>query len=281
MRSAARGSRAPPAHGGWPRAGRRPARASRSLVDGGRPRARGPRRGGAPGGHRRTGGGSDTTAGGRRAGTRNRLSRSSASRVAPPPLRPVSASQSGPVKRARTDVSSRKARTSGGLAVQDLFREVVDDVAVIAGEPRDEPPTSSRPCIDSAANCRAAIQPSVRASSAATSAADRSRPIDLVQVGGCLVGVKRRSAARTSTSSPRARRRLRRRPGSARVAITMCMRGGQVVQQELHPALDVVPIDEVVVVEDQHESWSAALISLRRVARIASMAGGLWLRAGG
>ena len=36
---------------------------------------------------------------------------------------------------------------------------------------------SSRPCIESAANCSPAIQPSVRPSSASTSCADNASPI--------------------------------------------------------------------------------------------------------
>ena len=47
---------------------------------------------------------------------------------------------------------------------------------------------SSRPCIDSAASCRAAIQPSVRASSTSTSAGGQGQVHRAVQVGGGLVG---------------------------------------------------------------------------------------------
>ena len=46
--------------------------------------------------------------------------------------RPVTASHSGPVSRSRTEVCSRKSRTSLGLALQHLLGEVVDDVAVVA-----------------------------------------------------------------------------------------------------------------------------------------------------
>ena len=50
----------------------------------------------------------------------------------------MTASASGPVNRDRIEVFSRKSRISGGLAAQDLLDEVVDDVAVVAGEGRDE-----------------------------------------------------------------------------------------------------------------------------------------------
>ena len=47
---------------------------------------------------------------------------------------------------------------------------------------------SSRPCIDSAASCSAAIHPSVRASSTSTSAVVRVRPIASFRYVGSLVG---------------------------------------------------------------------------------------------
>ena len=179
-------SSAPPAPPGPPPLrSRRPASACRiasarspfSLVPVARPAvqlgddARAARRAGAPAARRRRGGGSGTTGGWSSSGTRNRLPRSSASSIALPPPCPVTASHSGPVSRSRMEVCSRKSRTSVGLALQDLLDEVVDDVAVVAGEAGDEAAASSRPCIDSAASWSAAIHPSVRPSSAATSPA--------------------------------------------------------------------------------------------------------------
>ena len=101
--------------------------------------ARAARPAGAPAARRRTGGGSGTSGAGRRAATRNRLPRSSASSIACPPSWPVTASHSGPVSRSRIEVCSRKSRTVSGLALQDLLDQVVDDVAVVAGEAGDEP----------------------------------------------------------------------------------------------------------------------------------------------
>ena len=75
-------------------------------------------------------------------------------------------------------MSPEKAADSVGLALQDLFHQVVDDVAVVPAKPAMKPVTSDRPCIDSAASCSAAIHPSVRPSSTATSRAVRSRPIN-------------------------------------------------------------------------------------------------------
>ena len=113
-----------------------------------------------------------------------------------------------------------------GLPGEDLVGEVVDDEPVAAGERLDEvrrPRSCSRmPRSESAASCRPAIQPSVRSSSASTSAAVRSQPHHLVEELHRLGGVKRRSAARTSVSWPRLRSRARGSGGSERVAITRC-----------------------------------------------------------
>lgn len=87
--------------------------------------------------------------------------------------------------------------------------------------------TSSRPCIESAASWSAAIQPSVRLSNAATSPAVSWRPIISLRYAAASSGVKRSSAARISTSSPRARNRASGNAGSARQAITTCSRGGR------------------------------------------------------
>ena len=59
--------------------------------------------------------------------------------MALPPSWPVTASHSGPLSRLRIEVCSRKLPDVVGLALQDLLDEVVDDVAVVAGEARDEP----------------------------------------------------------------------------------------------------------------------------------------------
>ena len=101
--------------------------------------------------------------------------RSSASSVALPPPWPVTASHSGPLSRARIEVCSRKLRTSLGLPLQDLLDEVVDDVAVVAGEAGDEAGDVVPPLHREAASWSAAIQPSVRPSSAATSCAATDR----------------------------------------------------------------------------------------------------------
>ena len=103
----------------------------------GRP-GRAARRGAGPAARRRRGGGSGTTGGGRRAGPGTGCRRSSASSMARPPSCPVTASHSGPVSRSRTEVCSRKSRTSSGWRCSDLLDEVVDDVAVVAREAVDE-----------------------------------------------------------------------------------------------------------------------------------------------
>ena len=96
-------------------------RTSRQPGDAARRRHRVAPRAGVRGARRRTGGGSGTSVGGRRAGSRNRFARSRASSMALPLLpsgRGQTASQSGPVSRSRTEVSSRKRRTSSGCRLR-------------------------------------------------------------------------------------------------------------------------------------------------------------------
>jgi hypothetical protein len=100
---------------------------------------------------------------------------------------PVTAAHSGPVSRLRIDVSRRNAADLGGLALEDLVGEVVEDEPVVARELGDERGRVARPCIDSAASWRAAIQPSVRASSTSTSAGGQGQVHGAVQVLGSLV----------------------------------------------------------------------------------------------
>ena len=110
---------------------------------------------------------------------------------------------------------------------------------------------SSRPRSDNAASWRAATQPSVRCSSAATSSADSCRPADVVEVGGRLVpgeaqvgGAELGELAAGSQTSQR-----QGRVGAG--ADDQAHLRRQVVDQERHPGPDRWAVDEVVVVEDQ------------------------------
>jgi hypothetical protein len=99
-----------------------------------------------------------------------------------------------------------------------------------------KPVTSSRPCIDSAASCSAAIHPSVRLSSAATSSAVSASPMATSRYAAASSAVKRRSAARTSTRSPaRPPPRQRQRRVGAAGDHQVDLRG-QVLQEERIPS---------------------------------------------
>ena len=89
--------------------------------------------------------------------------------------------------------------------------------------------------------------------SAATSASVSCRPIASLRYDAASSAVKRRSAARTSTSSPRARSRASGRGGSARLAITRCSCGGRWSSRKAIAVVDLARLDDVVVVEDQHD----------------------------
>ncbi len=113
--------------------------------------------------------------------------------------------------------------------------------------------TSSRPCIESAASCRAAIHPSVRASSTSTSAGVIVRPISSLRYAAASSAVKRRSAARILeqlAARPQARQR-QRRVGATRDHEVDLRR--QVLDQERHRLVDLRRFDDVVVVEHQHQ----------------------------
>src|SRR6266568_4674830 len=58
------------------------------------------------------------------------------------------------------------------------------------------------PCKEIAANCRPAIQPSVRVASRAMSSAERLRPIPWLRKTAASEGVKRKSVARSSVNWP-------------------------------------------------------------------------------
>ena len=115
-----------------------------------------------------------------------------------------------------------------GLTLQDLLGQVVDDVAVVPGEAGDEsgdvvsalhetaPPAGAR---RSTLRCAPPALPRPRAVSA--------NPITPLRYAAASSGVKRRSAARISTSSPRPRNRASGNAGSARPAITRCTCGGR------------------------------------------------------
>ena len=94
-----------------------------------------------------------------------------------------------------------------GLLSQDFFHQIIQHETMAAGEGFDEAVASGCPCMESAANCRPAIQPSVRASSAAISSSARFSPITWLRNSAASAGVKRKSTARSSVSCPRARKR--------------------------------------------------------------------------
>ena len=116
-----------------------------------------------------------------------------------------------------------------------------------------KPATSSRPCIESAASWSAAIHPSVRPSSAATSRAVRCQAHHLVEVRGGLVGREAQVGGADLdqlAARPQPGQR-QRRVGAA--GDHQVQPRGQVVEQERHPLLDVARVDDVVVVEHQHD----------------------------
>ncbi len=114
-----------------------------------------------------------------------------------------------------------------GLALQHLAGQIVDDEPIVAGESCDERrgvlASLQRQCRE----LQSGDPAFVRASNVAMSAAVRSRPIEPFRYSAASSAVKRRSAARISASSPRARKRANGRGGSDRLVTTSCTRSGR------------------------------------------------------
>ena len=140
-----------------------------------------------------------------------------------------------------------------GLTLQHLLDQVVDDVAVVASEAAMKPARSSRPCIESAASWSAAIQPSVRSSSVAMSRAPQVQAHHVVEVRRGLVGREPQVggadldelAARSQASQ------RQRRIGPAGDHQVHLWR--EMVEQEGHPVVDLAGVDDVEVVEHEHD----------------------------
>ena len=122
--------------------------------------------------------------------------------------------QNGITQRAAQAVEDRCAQQERldafGLLPEDFFHQIVQHEMVAAGERSDEAGGVLHvPAVKVAANCRPAIQPSVRLSSAAMSSAERIRPITWLRNSAASEGVKRKSAARSSVKWPPARNRAK------------------------------------------------------------------------
>ena len=128
------------------------------------------------------------------------------------------------------------------------------------------PATSSRPCIESAASCSAAIHPSVRPSSAATSAAVSCEAHHLVEVRRSLV---RREPQVSGPDLDQLAARPQPGQRQRRVSATgdhQVQPRRQVVEQERHRVVDLAGLDQVVVVEHQHDvaAGRAEVVEQRR-----------------
>ena len=158
--------------------------------------------------------------------------------------------------------------------MQDLFDQVVDDVAVVSREARDEAGDIVSP-LD---RQRRQLEGRDPALGARLQRGDFARaeiqPHHLVEVGGGLLGREaqiRRTDLGELAARPQAGQRQRRirTGGDHQVNLR-----GQVLEEERHPVLDVVRVDHVVVVEHQHDVVGSAPSSLSSVVRTVSIGGG-------
>ena len=171
-------------------------------------------------------------------------------------LAPVLAGD-GVAQRAGQRVEDRRLQQEApdlfGLAVQDLLDQVVDDVAVVPGEARDEAGDVVSPLHRE----RRQLERGDPALGAPLQRGDVPRgeiqPHHLVEVGGGLVGREAQvGGADLDELAPRpqAGQRQRRVGAGGDHQVDLW---GQVLQQERHPVLDVGRVDHVVVVEHQHD----------------------------
>ena len=198
------------------------------------------RRAGARAGRRRTGGGSGTTAAGRRAGRGTGWPARARRACAWPPARPVTASQSGPVSRSRIDVAQQEVPDVGGLAGQHLLGEVVDDVAVVAGEPGDERAdvvaalhATARPAAGRRSSPRCARRASRRRRSVSARPIGPLRYAAASSVGEAQVGGPDLDQL-AAGAQPRQRQRRVGAGGEDQVQLRR-----QVLEQERHPVVDL------------------------------------------
>ena len=139
-----------------------------------------------------------------------------------------------------------------GLALQDFLGQVVDDVAVVPGESRDEAsdvvsaPQGERRQLDRG---DPPFGPPVEGGDLL---GRQVEPHHLIEVLRCLVGREAQIGGAdldqlAPSSQPRHRQRRVGTAGEHEVQLRR-----QVLQQEGHPVLDLARLDEVVVVEQQH-----------------------------
>ena len=140
-----------------------------------------------------------------------------------------------------------------GLPMQDLFDQVVDDVAAVPRKVRDEAGDIVAP-LD---RQRRQLESGDPAFGAPLQRGDVSRseiqPHHLVEVGGGLVGREAQIGCADLVelaSRPQAGERQRRIGAGDDGEVDLW---GQVLHQERHPVIDVVRVDHVVVVEHKHD----------------------------
>ena len=173
--------------------------------------------------------------------------------MALPPSWPVTASHSGPLSRPRMEVCSRKCRTWFGLALQDLLDQVVDDVAVVPGEAGDEAGDVVSPLHRERRQLERGDPPLGAPLQRCDVLCRQRQSHHPVEVRRGLVGREAQIGGAdldelATPSQPRQRQRRVGAAGDHQVDLR-----GQVLQQEGHPVLYVARLDDVVVVEHQHD----------------------------
>ena len=151
------------------------------------------------------------------------------------------------------EVCSRKLRTSLGLALQHLLDQVVDDVPVVAGEAGDEAGDVVSPLHRERRQLERGDPPFGAPLQRCDVLRRQRQSHHLVEVRRGLVGREAQvgGADLDQLAAPPQPGQRQRRVGAAgdhQVDLR-----GQVLQQEGHPVLHLARVDDVVVVEHQHD----------------------------
>jgi len=180
---------------------------------------------------------SDTTDGGSSSGTRKRFPAPSAASLALPPSWPVTASHSGPLSPVQDRGLQQEVLDMLGLALQDSSPGSRRWYRSSPAKPSMNAAVSSRPCIESAASCSAAIHPSVRPLQRCDIGCRQHQAHHLVEVRRGITG---REAQIGGADLGRARHAQRNRAsgngGSVRLAITRCICEGRCSSRKAIPS---------------------------------------------
>ena len=166
---------------------------------------------------------------------------------------PVTASHSGPLSRPRIEVCSRKALDTIGQALQHLLDQVVDDIAVISREAGDEAGDVVSPLHRKRRQLKRgdpALGASLKRGHVPRRQLQAHHPVEVRR--GLIRGEAQLGRADLDQLAARPQPGQRQR-GIGAADDHHVQPGRQMIEQERHAVLHLARVDDVVVVEHQHD----------------------------